>query len=95
MELKLKGEITIGEEQLEEIKKQLRKEILKEMMEDEKLTFEEVVKCIVNFNYKTFFRLISETVPVVLEKVDKSESFFDSRIYNSIVTIRSICNLVK
>lgn len=32
MELKLKGEITIGEEQLEEIKKQLRKEILKEMM---------------------------------------------------------------
>ena len=94
MELKLKGEVILDNESMEELKEKIREEVINDIKENGNRVCE-----IENFlsvcDYEEYINLIKCTIDDIISKTDINNITFDNekKAYTRILAIKSILNI--
>lgn len=70
-EFEVKGNIKLDKESEEKIIEELRKEVIKEVVTDKKLSSEEIVQILNSWSWSSFYYILKEIMPLMMDKIKK------------------------
>ena len=94
MELKLKGDVILDNESMEELKEKIREEVINDIKENGN-SFCEIEDFLNVCEYREYIDLIKCTIDDIISKTDINNITFDNekKAYTRILAIKSILNI--
>lgn len=99
-EFEVKGNIKLDKESEEKIIEELRKEVIKEVVTDKKLSSEEIVQILNSWSWSTFYYILKEIMPLMMDKIKKEEEDDEfvfgreKRMANTLTIVNMVLNLM-
>lgn len=90
--MELKGQVILDDETVEELKSQIRKEVISEIKKEGNYT-NEIIEFMNDCDYKGYMWLIIHTIDNIIAKTNEAEDVrfsSDCRIYHELLAIKSI-----
>ena len=99
-EFEVKGNIKLDKESEEKIIEELRKEVIKEVVTDKKLSFEEIVQILNSWSWSSFYYILKEIMPLMMDKIKKDEKedkivfYREKKMSNTLKMVNTVLNLM-
>lgn len=99
-EFEVKGNIKLDKESEEKIIEELRKEVIKEVVTDKKLSSEEIVQILNSWSWSSFYYILKEIMPLMMDKIKKDEEedkivFYPEKMMsNTLTMVNTVLNLM-
>lgn len=92
--MELKGQVILDKESMDELKDQIRQEIIDEIKEEGNYS-SEIERYMNDCNYESYMEMIRCTIDNVIAKIDKDNIRFNSerKAYRRILAIKSILDI--
>lgn len=92
--MELKGQVILDEKSMDELKDQIRQEIIDEIKEEGNYA-SEIERYMNDCNFESYMRMIICTIDNVISKIDKENILFNSeeKAYHRILAIKSILDI--
>lgn len=99
-EFEVKGNIKLDKESEEKIIEELRKEVIKEVVTDKKLSSEEIVQILNSWSWSSFYYILKEIMPLMMDKIKKDEKedkivfYREKKMSNTLKMVNTVLNLM-
>ena len=99
-EFEVKGNIKLDKESEEKIIEELRKEVIKEVVTDKKLSSEEIVQILNSWSWSSFYYILKEIMPLMMDKIKKDEEkdkivfYREKKMSNTLTMVNTVLNLM-
>lgn len=99
-EFEVKGTIKLDKESEEKIIEELRKEVIKEVVTDKKLSSEEIVQILNSWSWSSFYYILKEIMPLMMDKIKKDEEkdkivfYREKKMSNTLTMVNTVLNLM-
>lgn len=99
-EFEVKGNIKLDKESEEKIIEELRKEVIKEVVTDKKLSSEEIVQILNSWSWSNFYYILKEIMPLMMDKIKKDEEkdkivfYREKKMSNTLTMVNTVLNLM-
>lgn len=99
-EFEVKGTIKLDKESEEKIIEELRKEVIKDVVTDKELSSEEIVQILNSWSWSTFYYILKEIMPLMMDKIKKEEEDDEfvfgreKRMANTLTIVNMVLNLM-
>lgn len=99
-EFEVKGTIKLDKESEEKIIEELRKEVIKDVVTDKELSSEEIVQILNSWSWSTFYYILKEIMPLMMDKIKKEEEndeivfSREKRMANTLTILNMVLNLM-
>lgn len=99
-EFEVKGNIKLDKESEEKIIEELRKEVIKEVVTDKKLSSEEIVQILNSWSWSSFYYILKEIMPLMMDKIKKDEEkdkivfYREKKMSNTLKMVNTVLNLM-
>ena len=99
-EFEVKGTIKLDKESEEKIIEELRKEVIKDVVTDKELSSEEIVQILNSWSWSTFYHILKEIMPLMMDKIKKEEEddeivfSREKRMANTLTILNMVLNLM-
>ena len=99
-EFEVKGNIKLDKESEEKIIEELRKEVIKDVVTDKELSSEEIVQILNSWSWSTFYYILKEIMPLMMDKIKKDEEEDEivfgreKRMANTLTILNMVLNLM-
>lgn len=99
-EFEVKGTIKLDKESEEKIIEELRKEVIKDVVTDKELSSEEIVQILNSWSWSTFYYILKEIMPLMMDKIKKEEEDDEivfgreKRMANTLTILNMVLNLM-
>lgn len=99
-EFEVKGNIKLDKESEEKIIEELREEVIKEVVTDKKLSSEEIVQILNSWSWSSFYYILKEIMPLMMDKIKKDEEkdkivfYREKKMSNTLTMVNTVLNLM-
>lgn len=93
--MELKGQVILDEETMNNLKSQIRQEVINDIKEDGNYS-SEIEQYLNDCDYKSYMKMIDYTIDNVISKIDKEKDISfssDLKAYNQILAIKAILEI--
>ena len=99
-EFEVKGNIKLDKESEEKIIEELRKEVIKEVVTDKKLSSEEIVQILNSWSWSSFYYILKKIKTLMKDKIKKDEEkdkivfYREKKMSNTLTMVNTVLNLM-
>lgn len=95
--MELKGQVILDEDTMDNLKKQIRREVIDEIKENGNYSFE-IEKYMKNCDFESYIRMIENTIQQVIENSYKNDIYVehdqsDRKGWNRIIAIKKLLDI--